>query len=780
MEYSHDDDDEHELEHDEPVAGPSTSHLPPLASPQSAKAKAGDKGDKTKRGQIASDLPSSEQPRGIRKRRKDKDGADGKVEKQEHHLEVDHDDGLLLDPSLRADTSPSTSSSIASLMAPPPIQAHDHSRHFSSHTLPSYPPLAPPPNPLAPYSFPSAATAGSYRPQTAPPSIPTPTVSSLRETNGRGEVDRYGDEGILPPLELVLEGCEAWFNGYFQLSFLHRPSFLHKLSIQSPTDPVSPFLILAILTVSARFTPSLIDRYGGTTEAVEVLSGRAHRLLAEMLKLGSEKAGPNATETEVRRRTWWFLTLTSNSLNVSTNTPTILDPLSCGIPLPSTEDDFSFGTLTTPPTYFPGNPLSQPPPSGSSPRISLLGALLTIFAIWGRTSRALCGMLSGEPELTKVAPWRNESLLETSMKSLNGWLGMLSNKQKWSTANLLAYKNVNQDLSLFSIFLAFHLNHMALRRQYLPIMLNALHPYHSEQDAEFQGQMPPGGKQYWAAMANTMLTHAFDAIELQEVVKKVRVIQLGGSPYMAFCLYLSGTILNYLRCCPWLAPSLAPKAAAAVASALETLSDIVKIWPMTERWYHTLLSQASIPPVDSSNRHHVTEQAHKDLHLDKSIGMFRQFAESSEPGRGGASPESQYAAASALAGMGNSPMGGGLTPREAGPPPPVIQPHPLAMGMSGADLDKTFGSGATSSAGGRSPSGEAGVGGMMFGGAGGGLSFGQHLPFPPSSAPSPMDVSGMWDFFEGSGNGGGGADPFQVDLSSLLQGSFEFDYPDSL
>lgn len=71
--------------------------------------------------------------------------------------------------------------------------------------------------------------------------------------------------------------------GYFQLSFLHRPTFMHQLL----TDPgsISPFLLLAILSISARFTPSLVERYGGRKEAVDAILARAHAMRALFLFL---------------------------------------------------------------------------------------------------------------------------------------------------------------------------------------------------------------------------------------------------------------------------------------------------------------------------------------------------------------------------------------------------------------------------------------------------------------------------------------------------------------
>jgi len=92
--------------------------------------------------------------------------------------------------------------------------------------------------------------------------------------------------------------------------------------------------------------------------------------------------------------------------------------------------------------------------------------------------------------------------------------------------------------------------HIAIRRQYLPIMMRALHPHAREEDMFFKGERPPSGIDFWKHMGHMIVTHAYDLIELQMAVSSQRTSP-GGTPFMAFAIYLAGTILNYLRYCPW-------------------------------------------------------------------------------------------------------------------------------------------------------------------------------------------------------------------------------------
>jgi len=61
--------------------------------------------------------------------------------------------------------------------------------------------------------------------------------------------------------------------------FLHKPTFMHRL-INTPTS-ISPFLLLSMLSVSARFTPSLIQRHKGPANAALVFAKRAEQLAGE-------------------------------------------------------------------------------------------------------------------------------------------------------------------------------------------------------------------------------------------------------------------------------------------------------------------------------------------------------------------------------------------------------------------------------------------------------------------------------------------------------------------
>ncbi|GAA6014133.1 hypothetical protein JCM10207_006107 [Rhodosporidiobolus poonsookiae] len=560
------------------------------------------------------------------------------------------------------------------------------------------------------------------------------------------EEHERAEEEVLPPLPLLVEACENYFHGYFQLGFLHRPSFLHKLA----NDPaaLSPFLLLSILAISARFTDSLVRRHGGepgrasevyaeralkmvlneitepSLERVQALymlgiydfgNGQAFRSkafqnlarqMAEILKLQEDDPSLSEVENEVRRRTWWFLTMDANLLNAVGSRVGAFDPLTVPIPLPSQENDFAFGIKSRVPQYFPGatSAIAQehPPVQGE---VSLLGALLGCIAIFGRTARAISTSgpsLPSDPSLS-LAPWNPASFFASTSADLAAWADSLSPVQQWGTQTLLAYRTQHLDLGFMCIWADFHAIRILLRRAYLPHLIRALAPEGLSKGAGSRagsedGEQPPNGDEYWRAMAHELVESAWGLVELQEEVARVRPTARGITPHLAFCTFLAGTILNYLRVCPWLSPSRAAGAPLKLASTLCTLQHIASLWPIAQRWHRSLYDQIISNPSHSAvfDPDHAAGIAKADLEADQEAGLYRQYAPT--PVSVASSPAHQLDAASALAALAQDAHAqqAGLAPavsaaaaakrfsthlRQAGPPTPAA-PTNNGLGLS--------------------------------------------------------------------------------------------------
>lgn len=79
-------------------------------------------------------------------------------------------------------------------------------------------------------------------------------------------LDRHGDEWEqMPPLTEVIDGINQFTQHYFQLGFIPKVQFPQQL--REDRQSVSLFLVVSILSISARLSPSLSTRYGNGIEA---------------------------------------------------------------------------------------------------------------------------------------------------------------------------------------------------------------------------------------------------------------------------------------------------------------------------------------------------------------------------------------------------------------------------------------------------------------------------------------------------------------------------------
>lgn len=121
----------------------------------------------------------------------------------------------------------------------------------------------------------------SPAPHAAPHSIPARHHPSSLSTPGVSK--------NLPPPEEIVEAIQNYVSSYFQLGFLHKAIFVEGYIANN--DSVSPILLLAICSISAAFTPSLVARYGGKQRAVVTFLSMADELVGrEMLQPSLERA----------------------------------------------------------------------------------------------------------------------------------------------------------------------------------------------------------------------------------------------------------------------------------------------------------------------------------------------------------------------------------------------------------------------------------------------------------------------------------------------------------
>lgn len=86
----------------------------------------------------------------------------------------------------------------------------------------------------------------------------------------------------MPPVSEVIQAIDAFTRHYFQLSFISKNRL--AASLQHDHRTVSPFLLLGILSISARLTPALVRRFGSGATAVENFMKSAVELSARKVQ----------------------------------------------------------------------------------------------------------------------------------------------------------------------------------------------------------------------------------------------------------------------------------------------------------------------------------------------------------------------------------------------------------------------------------------------------------------------------------------------------------------
>lgn len=80
----------------------------------------------------------------------------------------------------------------------------------------------------------------------------------------------------LPPLGDLIDGVNRFTRHYFQLGFIPKVAFPERL--QKDHLSVNLFLVLSILSISARLSPSLRATYGTGVKAAEFFMERASEI----------------------------------------------------------------------------------------------------------------------------------------------------------------------------------------------------------------------------------------------------------------------------------------------------------------------------------------------------------------------------------------------------------------------------------------------------------------------------------------------------------------------
>ncbi|KAK0633590.1 hypothetical protein B0T14DRAFT_507311 [Immersiella caudata] len=425
---------------------------------------------------------------------------------------------------------------------------------------------------------------------------------------------------LLPPLHEVIDSVNRFTRHYFQLGFIHKPSFPERLRTNHRS--VSVFLLLSLLSVSARLTPSLVERYGGTVGAAEVFMERASHLalselykvptlercqafyllsisqqgsglkyqssinfgiavkIATILRLHREETYklsnpiPEAIiELESARRTLWMLHSQDN-LHSGPNAPISLSAGDITTLLPSNEADFAYTRIP-----LTRAALEDTPPAKINPDLvrlkdkSLFATLIQSHYYWGAISRRAV-------HNEKCAnPWDETSEYATVKKRLMEWENDLPGDHRWSKVLLKGHKQDGQDLAYLGVTMVTRLCNIVIRKAYLYEMVN-----YDRSDPIYVKCFKP--------MARELFDNVENLYEQIETQYNDRTGEEGmGGQMAAFIIYSCGFLAAYL--CKYkidASRSVISRARAIVGHILTILGESKDIWPLASRW-HTHLEE---------------------------------------------------------------------------------------------------------------------------------------------------------------------------------------------
>ncbi|ROW10394.1 hypothetical protein VMCG_01645 [Cytospora schulzeri] len=443
------------------------------------------------------------------------------------------------------------------------------------------------------------------------PVIPAPVP--LKNVKG---VDPWD---YLPPLPDVIEAVNQFTRNYFQLGFIPKQAFPDRL--RTDHRSISVFLLLSILSISARFTPALVERYGGGMKAAETFMDRASAValtelyevptlercqafyllsvaqqgsglknksyinvgiamrMAALMRLHREETytlqNPSkemVIAAESARRTLWQLHSQDN-LHSGPESPVSLAASDITALLPCSEDDFAKGQEPQSRAALEDTPPAvENPKLISDPRRSLFATLIQTHYFWGRVIRRAVKYDRSS------RPWEDTSEYAELVAKLHEWESNLPHEHLWSPVLLKGYKAGGQDLGYLSITNSTRLCNIVLRKAYLSEMINL-------------DQSDPQLQTFWSNMSlelfkNVKLLH--EQIETQ-FLERAPDDSLGAQMAL-FCVFSCGHMATYLcrypNVCP--DPSITRDGPIMLQRAMTILTEASQVWPLAARWLENL------------------------------------------------------------------------------------------------------------------------------------------------------------------------------------------------
>lgn len=442
---------------------------------------------------------------------------------------------------------------------------------------------------------------------------------------------------FFPPHQEIVAGCRVFVYSYFQLGFLPKAIFIEAIS--RSLNSVSPFLLSCILSISARFTPSLVRRYGGSARATENFLQIARALasaemykpslertqgffllaiaewgngdkerssmdmgvavrMASILKLHREETyclppgapAEQVIRAEAARRTFWMIHSQEN-LQAGYSSPAPFPPDDITARLPCEEHDFAFGVHPTPRSVLAGTvPSQQQPGAATSPHRCLFATMVQSHHLWGQVARRACRSdLKTSGAATE--PWDPASEYQVLTRELRAFEDDMPDRHRWSLWNLRGWRDEQMHLAYLTIVMVLRVSNIVERRIYLDEILFSVNNPHTAVSPRTRGAAPEG---FWAAMADELFANVLELSEQIDAFSAARSRDEGFPAILVFCVYICGSLASYL----WRYPQLCPRVPAGRAEdvslrCVRVLDDLHRAWPTSTRWNQGLQQIAS-------------------------------------------------------------------------------------------------------------------------------------------------------------------------------------------
>ncbi|KAF4501028.1 general repressor of transcription [Fusarium agapanthi] len=424
----------------------------------------------------------------------------------------------------------------------------------------------------------------------------------------------------LPPLPEIVDGINQFTRHYFQLGFIPKEQFPRRL-LNDHTS-VSVFLVVSILSISARLSRPLSRRYGSGIKASEFFMKRATEIalgeifptkntlencqafyllsiaqqgnglkdeshtsmglalrIASAIKLHLEQTyayeTSNPTPSAIILRESARRTL--DQLHSCSSSPISLAASDIDALLPCDEEDFANGREPPSRAALEGTPRAIKDPSlVNDPNRSLFGTLIQAHGFWGVVTRDAVNYTPYS------YPWDPESKFAKVSTKLHQWERSLPPKHQWSMARLSKYKAKEQDLAYLGVTMIPRLCNIILRRPYLEYILTSSREYH---------QRPSVYDQIACDLFNNV-HRLYEQIVAQFTGRSSD--ESVGAQMAAFCVYTCGLFSIYL----WRYPNfqnITYDGEKMFLRSLDILTECKEVWPLASRWVDALSRFAHDP-----------------------------------------------------------------------------------------------------------------------------------------------------------------------------------------